>query len=868
MNEDLTNQTPVMSMGQMQQNAQLSMSDLVDQNKQLSREVAVQEVQENPFSNLISGALGFGSGATLGAFPQALEKLGIVDQDKLWALKEENPASFFTGEMLSFVAPGTPLTKGAGLLSKSLKTATSPIQTVAKLGNTIQEATTKKLIQKASEGSVKKALAKATDAGLGSAVEGAFFGAGQVITDDALGDVEANAEVFLNQVGLSALIGGGFGAAFNAAGQGLRSFSKNYKSLAREGFKKASMLDDETIDYVAQDETYRKLVDIQKRPGSVEEKAEAFLGDTFSLFDDKADEFTTFYSKGLDDVLKEFRLDGQSVPLSKLRNVIRKGIRQLEQSGTAGPAAKSAIKQLRDYEEQLIELSISNIRKSAMGKTLQTLLKDFKGNKSEQANLLRKIAGRRDLSGELRLTADQIAGISKAANVEARNKNLYNFMAETRPGAFQWSAIGDEARSLMDNFTGTGGDRLRALNSDYKAFKEATKELKKFGLSKGATQTEAVPRLEKLFKGTSKTAKNAKKHLEQLDSVLGTDLAERQKLLSAYFKITDNRLAPMLTGYSTFLPAISAVTGMSLGLPTPIVGGLTLATAAVQSPSLRGPIIRAATKVAPKVDRSLAFVDEAGQAVPEYLMPFIAAKIAGMAEVERKVKSFESEVTKSTKDFMQKGSIPNVAQPQKQPFNFQEVQKLISDPLLFDKWFDEQMRDIGLVYPSIKEPMKYRVKNKMQFLVDEQPGQVDPNDLFNDTPPPSDQQQQEFEDKQNLINDPKVIFAILNENRVTQTHVAILERFAPIALNKIREQIIENLEDAKERGITYAQQQQLSVLLGQPLSSPLMHQRFINLQQSFSPQNRDVQMPSQNDLKGYSDIAKQTLSPGQRVQEN
>lgn len=59
---------------------------------------------------------------------------------------------------------------------------------------------------------------KAAASGLGSAVEGAFYGAGQVVHEAALGDPHLTAENALAEIGLAAALGGGFGVAGGIAG--------------------------------------------------------------------------------------------------------------------------------------------------------------------------------------------------------------------------------------------------------------------------------------------------------------------------------------------------------------------------------------------------------------------------------------------------------------------------------------------------------------------------------------------------------------------------------------------------------------------------------------------------------------------------
>jgi len=84
---------------------------------------ATAEVEQNPFSPLLSGALGFANAASFGLASQVASKSGLVEQETLSALKNVNPVSYTAGELASFVVPATPLVKGSGLIAKSLRTA-------------------------------------------------------------------------------------------------------------------------------------------------------------------------------------------------------------------------------------------------------------------------------------------------------------------------------------------------------------------------------------------------------------------------------------------------------------------------------------------------------------------------------------------------------------------------------------------------------------------------------------------------------------------------------------------------------------------------------------------------------------------------
>jgi hypothetical protein len=99
---------------------------------------------------------------------------------------------------------------------------------------------TGKILSKTASNITKEVVDKAVKIGTGSAVEGAFFGVGDVISEDALGDAEFNAETALAGMGQGALIGGIFGAAaggtFGMVGEGAKAIKRQYTETMKKVF--------------------------------------------------------------------------------------------------------------------------------------------------------------------------------------------------------------------------------------------------------------------------------------------------------------------------------------------------------------------------------------------------------------------------------------------------------------------------------------------------------------------------------------------------------------------------------------------------------------------------------------------------------
>jgi hypothetical protein len=85
---------------------------------------------------------------------------------------------------------------------------------------------------------VGKVLSQAAAHGAGSAVEGAAYGLGQVVSEHALGDPDLNGEKVLATVGTSALVGGALGSLFGGAKGAIQAkFPKFLSEKTIEGVK-------------------------------------------------------------------------------------------------------------------------------------------------------------------------------------------------------------------------------------------------------------------------------------------------------------------------------------------------------------------------------------------------------------------------------------------------------------------------------------------------------------------------------------------------------------------------------------------------------------------------------------------------------
>lgn len=154
--------------------------------------------------------LGAARGLSFGVSDHALKKAGLYSEEALRELKQRNQISSIAGEIAGVAAP-TFLTGGLGAAGAGVKGAARAGAATEKLvAKALTSAATKSGNKKLAKEIVTKGLSK----GAGSAVEASFYGTGQLVSENALGNAEFNAENLAASAGNAALFGGAAGGIF------------------------------------------------------------------------------------------------------------------------------------------------------------------------------------------------------------------------------------------------------------------------------------------------------------------------------------------------------------------------------------------------------------------------------------------------------------------------------------------------------------------------------------------------------------------------------------------------------------------------------------------------------------------------------
>jgi hypothetical protein len=183
----------------------------------LKQESALQEQYGEGVGNqLKAAALGAGETASFGLLNQLLTKSGIAKPETIKQIEERNPVSHFVGEAAgAFLSPEIEALSGAKAASEAVK---------------------------GMEGAsaLKKITTGAMAAAPREAAQGALYGAGALINENALGDKDLNAEKIMSTVGYGALFGGALGGLFGGIGGALSKEASPFVSELDQGVQRTS----------------------------------------------------------------------------------------------------------------------------------------------------------------------------------------------------------------------------------------------------------------------------------------------------------------------------------------------------------------------------------------------------------------------------------------------------------------------------------------------------------------------------------------------------------------------------------------------------------------------------------------------------
>ncbi|MBV6514150.1 MAG: hypothetical protein FMNOHCHN_03740 [Ignavibacteriaceae bacterium] len=216
-----------------------------------------EKIKDRELETFAGSAL---SSATLGLSDQALTKSGIVDPKELRELREEYQSASDLGTLTGIVAPLIIPGGQTSLLGKigagAAKTAGAPARGATSAGRLVEESLKNAIARSGNKALAKDIVKNSIAKTVGSAVEGSFYGAGQLVSEEALGTAELNAENLLSAVGTGAAVGGLFGGALAVTAP---AASKVFKSIGNTSEKVSGAVKNQASKYLDADSALGEL---------------------------------------------------------------------------------------------------------------------------------------------------------------------------------------------------------------------------------------------------------------------------------------------------------------------------------------------------------------------------------------------------------------------------------------------------------------------------------------------------------------------------------------------------------------------------------------------------------------------------------
>lgn len=815
-----------------------------------TEEINQLEQEEQDFSNRPFAAAGAAAASVLsfGGSDYALTKTGLVKPETLAGLREHNEGVTIGAE-LAALAAGL-LVPGAGLLG-----AGKAVKTIAKVGEKVSAKTAAKLGVNATNPTTQKILKKALAAGAGSAVEGAFYGGGRVISENALGTGPENAQAILADVSMAALLGGGLGFLFKGAGE---SVPIAYRKLANATIPKLQQNIDKARD---------KYVDIST---FVTNGDKAYLTKLFSNTPEGkvARENQTNFLTRREELAREWTADlkNQESSLKKYVKEYYEKVRpeellNLNNTTLIGNAVK-ATKDLLGKNHQLLDTmkfdavtfpvhKVTKIEKELNkfineSKIRKTLIRGKEGPRKLYENIeeyKRRLDKHIDyekktnplqkefqnelinLRGNVKELLEDAAVWGEPAARQAVMNNAYNsIMTFRKPfmqefGKKKLLTTGKEVMKInskrvhafVTKMHKQGGDEQREVVDNYiNALKDFAN---KSTLTNDVELAEAAA-ASLTAKGLPRTRANIEEEIKDLNKFTQMNwYNERSKGSDA--------IAGAIGGAAKSLGLAGLVSGV-VGAPLYAAGVLGQTAAS----SIYG-----LAKDPAKAMRIMHFIE--------------TAKFETTKKIGKNIKAFlMDEKTQTVGKVAKLGLISNMSSTEKKreqwEKNSTKYSQLSQDPQMFQQEIADKLGPLAEVAPETAAALSANMAEALQMLSGAIPKMDDDNFLgFRPEIPPSDYEISEFANMERLIQSPLTLLDDLNNGMITIQNAAIVKSLYPEIYNQIIESVMQEVIDSKVK-LSYQKRMDLSVLLGRPLDSSMTPQFIQSMQQMHSPQTQQV----------------------------
>lgn len=713
-------------------------------------------------SPLKAAAAGFARGATLGLSDVAATKTGLVKPETLKGLQEVNPV----------VSTGTEIAGNiAGLVAGE-----GPVALASRVGRATEEALIAKAALTAAEKSMARRIAeKGAAAAAAGAVEGSIYGAGQLLSEESLGDAEFNAQNLISAVGtgavLGGLVGGAFGTSFGAADELGSAFTKTGK-LKRAAVRE---LDEQS-----------NAIDLLAPHGADKVKLEKMAAEV--LPGDQPVNFADYVRDDLKLELATSRADlykANKLVNEKAAQDIRSVIDAIDRGDNNGIKASYFKNKLIESVENKLSSEFKNPKKfeEAISKIKKEIEKDFyTGELSKSELAANKLA--KNMEQSIKNSAPQGLIMDSAKQIIPKKERLtpskiYEFMQRMGKKAFD-SSLTDLEKAAYTRTWGATKDIIR----DY-------------------VEKSGDDQLAKIWADAN--------HKFKLSKILDKPLATRMA-----------NDAPI----GSFKDAILGTAGAVIGGPVAAVGAVTakkfLDSDLKRKLVVLGSVERAATNNVKRIaEATKNFFTSSAKAVRKSSVPLISTIFheSGLSQ-----------------DFTKPRS-PQAPKNDKQAFkNMQKnISTYMSDPEKFSKRIAAATQKMDMIAPNTAQASRETLVRAVEFLDMKMPkDRNQPFDLFQSQREydPSSQVMAKFKRYVQVVEDPYSVLNDLEAGTATQEHIEALRIVYPAVYNKIRTEMLDYvIKNPTE--LDFNKKTQLGILLDAAVTPALRGKSVANLQSTF-----------------------------------
>lgn len=855
-------------------------------------------LQKNYGDNTIEAAAeGAARGLSLGLSDYALKGLG-VPEERLKEVKERNKAAAYTGEIGSILGTALIPAAAVGKVAQAGKALGILPRLIGEAGTIAEKKVAEKLLagtlSEVAAGTASKTLAKKivetyAPTMASGAVQGAAYSVGNLISEDALGNKDLNAENIVSAIGLGALFGGATSVALKGVSQGLSRFIKKapepveapnatastpieepgasagMASSSAESTSTASTSNDATSKIKISQESKDLGRFLKKDPKDLEywklnaKRAEAQprLGtelDPSSGSDSLEDVVRRSYEE-LGPRIKESAEKSNKIiedsglikSTSEVADIIKNRLNKLKSIKTKGSETKKAIESLRDFLDQISDKYDGD--GVLISKAPESLgAQDIKSFISELDNDLEGFYSRK--LGSKATTQTEKALIGLRADVsESLKKDLKSL------GYGEYSDLMNEQKNLIGirdrfekNFSANNSYSqrfLKTLERNEAGF-QSGKALTKRGLKESDSWMKTIDDLGKATDVDFRTIYKDRAVRARLFPNLAEG-AERGSVMGNLARIGWD-VAKYGMNPAGFAKDLVVEHSLNIGSKSTLMNKLkqdALFEIFSENPTFKARVVsnlsRVASVTANQTKRLSDVIDRA-------LIP-VAAKAASTTSqnIFGKFSTETSDRPKNKKEYFDKLS--------------EQLTNLSTDPNAMNYKLNEHTAGMDEYLPNTKQAMQNIMAKGVKYLTDTQPkNPIIGEEIIKNEWVPSDSELSAWKRRIEAVDNPiKAIEDVANGVGSHEAVEAIKEVYPNIYQEAVR-QLISKIADNKKE-IPYQKRLQLSMLTGAPLDYSVNPEFVGKMQGMFK--KPEPSTPQGQPMSG--DLYKNTLSRSQEL---